>query len=155
MNPAFIADAHLGKLARVLRLLGFDVLYNNAVADTGLLAAALEQNRILLSRNRSCARNTAVRSLIICSEDPNEQVQQVVQDLHLKNAFRPFTRCLVCNEMLAAVSKESILPRLEQNTSRYYNEFWQCAGCKRIYWEGAHYLRMLALVQKVVPPFIS
>lgn len=89
--PCFIADVHLGKLAKALRLLGFDVLYHNTFANATLLSIAAAQHRILLSRNNAFARNGSVHAFIIQSENPEEQVQQMVQQLSLKDKFRPFT----------------------------------------------------------------
>lgn len=149
VKPLFIADVHLGKLARNLRLLGFDTLYTNACTQAELIAVALEQNRILLSRYAGYAKYPAISSFIIQSEEPAEQLKQLVPHFHLANKLHPFSKCLVCNGTLEPVAKENILAQLQSNTSKYFNEFWQCDNCKRIYWKGPHYNRMLTLVEKV------
>lgn len=148
-NPAFIADVHLGKLAKALRLLGFDVLYTNSVTPAILIATAAKENRILLSRSAAFAKYPNVKRLIVQSETPKEQLQQVVQHFGLKNQLRPFSRCLVCNGMLIIVPKEKIQHQLQQNTTWYYDEFWQCTHCQRPYWKGSHYLKMLRLIENM------
>jgi len=150
--PTFVADVHLGKLAKALRLLGFDTLYSNAYTPTQLLALAREQHRVLLSRGSAFQKHTDVHTVVIQSEDPDRQFQQVVQQFALREWLHPFTRCLVCNGLLKKVDKETIATQLQPNTRQYFSEFWQCATCHRIYWKGSHYDHMLNLVQKVRVP---
>jgi uncharacterized protein with PIN domain len=149
VNPVFIADVHLGKLARMLRLLGFDTLYSNVFTPPQLRALANEHDRVLLSRSSSFVAELTVHSVVIRSEEPEMQLQQVVQQFGLQHAVRPFSRCLVCNGLLLTVPKEHIVSLLEKNTSAFFDKFWQCTACLRIYWKGSHYYRMLALVERV------
>jgi len=149
IHPTFIADVHLGKLARLLRLLGFDTGYNNAFAATQVLEIARSEHRILLSRNGAYAKQVSIHSLHIKSEDPEIQLQQVVQYFILVDQFRPFSRCLVCNGLLKSVPKKSISGNLQQNSAKYFDAFWQCESCGRIYWKGSHYERMLRLFEKM------
>lgn len=146
----FIADVHLGKLARLLRLLGFDTAYQNSFSNKELAAIRREQNRILLSRNRSLSKNDQIRTFILTSEGPLTQLKQVINQFQLKDQFHPFTVCIVCNGELEKVPKEDIVHLLQPNTSRYFNEFWQCDHCKRIYWKGSHYERMLKTIERIV-----
>ena len=148
-NPVFIADVHLGKLAKALRLLGFDTLYSNAFSPAQLCSLAAAENRVLLSRGAAFGKGAHFQSLVIQSENPEEQIIQVIQQLGLHDKLHPFTRCLVCNGLLHSVPKEKITSQLQENTARYFNEFWQCADCSRIYWKGSHYDRMLRLVEKI------
>lgn len=148
MSTTFIADVHLGKLAKALRLLGFDTLYNNNAIPQQLLATAGEQQRVLLSRYAPFTKALGSLSFTITSANPTEQLQEVVTHFQLKNAIQPFTRCLVCNGPLKTVSKAVINHLLEPNTRAAFNEFWQCKNCQRIYWKGSHYERMLQLVQQ-------
>lgn len=145
----FAADAHLGRLARTLRLLGFDTAYSNAFTKTGLLRLAGEENRIVLSRNPAFATPATVQSFRVVSENYLEQIKTVVRQFGLLSALRPFTRCLVCNGLLHTVAKETIEQGLEENIRRYYQEFWQCESCLRIYWKGSHYRRMCALLNRL------
>ena len=140
--PLFIADVHLGKLAKALRLLGFDTLYSNAFTAAQLLTLARAQHRAVLSRGTAFRKHPDVTAVIIQSEKPDEQLLQVVQQFDLAKKRQPFSRCLVCNGLLAPVAKEKIAAQLQENTALYFNEFWQCTACKRIYWKGSHYDRM-------------
>jgi len=92
---------------------------------------------------------TDIRCFITASEEPFEQLQQVVRHFHLKEKFRPFSRCLVCNGVLESVDKEKIVDLLQQNTIDYFDAFWQCRECKRVYWKGSHYERMLKTMERI------
>jgi uncharacterized protein with PIN domain len=150
MTQKFIADVHLGKLARLLRLLGFDSTYRNDHSPNELLQLGQEENRMLLSRNSSFEKNMGVNSLTIKSEYPLQQLRQVIDHFNLRNQFHPFSRCIVCNGILEPVAKESILPLLEKNTAQYFNEFWRCNQCEKIYWKGSHYERMLKTITDII-----
>jgi len=146
----FIADVHLGKLAKLLRMLGFDTLYNNSLTNSELISIALQQNRILLSRNAAINNHKAqLKSFYISSENPELQLQQVLQNFNLKDHIHPFTRCIACNGSLQPVAKDGILLQLPPNTNQYFNEFWQCDNCNRIYWKGSHYERMNSLIEEI------
>ena len=147
----FIADVHLGKLAKLLRMLGFDTLYDNSFTNSELISIALQQNRILLSRNAVINNHkTELQSFFISYQNPELQLQQVLQNFNIKKQIHPFTRCIVCNGTLQAVSKDDILLQLPQNTNQYFNEFWQCNNCNRIYWKGSHYERMSRLIEIII-----
>jgi uncharacterized protein with PIN domain len=147
----FIADVHLGKLAKLLRMLGFDTLYNNSLTNSELKSVALEQGRMLLSRNASINNyKTQLQSFYISYEHPELQLQQVMQHFNLTKQIHPFTRCIICNGILQPIAKEDILLQLPQNTIQYFNEFWQCNNCKRIYWKGSHYEHMSQLIEKIM-----
>jgi len=146
MAEKFIADVHLGKLARLLRLLGFDTLYKNNFTSSELTRIGLAEDRVILSRNHSLKTN---KCFFIKDENPVRQLEQVDEHFHLRMQFQPFSRCIMCNGLLETVSKESISASLKQNTVEYFNEFWQCKDCKHIYWKGSHYENMLKTIQKI------
>ena len=146
---SFLADVHLGKLAKNLRMLGIDIFYRNDLTNVELLRIAQEEKRILLSRNIGFEKVQEIAFFWIESEDPPEQVKKVVDNFHLRSSFRPFSRCLLCNGLLESRKKEMIEPMLEENTKRFYNEFWQCTSCKKIYWKGSHYERMQQLLKQL------
>ena len=148
MAEKFIADVHLGKLARLLRLLGFDTFYENNVTINDLLRLSADQDRIILSRNKLFSKKSN-KSFLVIDENPSIQLKQLYDHFHLKDQIHPFSRCIVCNGTLEAVSKEDISVLLEKNTSQYFNEFWQCKHCKRIYWKGTHYENMLKKIQNI------
>ena len=147
----FIADVHLGKLAKWLRMLGLDILYDNSLTNFDVISIALQQNRILLSRNAAINKNkTKLQSFYISYENSELQLQQVLQNFNLKVHIHPFTRCIVCNGIFQPISKDEILLQLPQNTIQYFNEFWQCNHCNRIYWKGSHYECMNSLIKKLI-----
>lgn len=148
--PLFIADVHLGKLARRLRMLGFDTAYSNAFSNEVLVQMALEQQRIVVSRNAAIGRRAPLlQTFLIVDDDPAVQLQKVLQHFHLLQHIHPFSRCMVCNGLLEPVLKENIINELPEKTAIYYTEFWQCTHCKRIYWKGPHYNRMMRFIQQI------
>ena len=149
VSTTFLADVHLGKLARLLRLLGFDTLCESSFTTAGLTSIAARQKRTLLTRNALPGNDDTINSFFIRYEEPKDQLQQVLNHFELKDEIHPFTRCLVCNAVLETVLKEAILLQLAESTSKYYNDFWQCTHCKRIYWKGSHYNRMLNLISSI------
>lgn len=150
-EPRFVLDCHLGRLARYLRMLGFDTLYRADYRDDTLLQISLEQRRILLTRDRGLLKRSELeRGYYVRATRPRAQLAEVVQRLQLERKAEPFTRCIACNGTLAAVSKTAVEPLLPENTRRYFREFFQCGGCRRVYWKGSHFERMQLLVQRVL-----
>ena len=149
-NPRFIADAHLGRLARHLRLLGFDTLFGNDPGDAALATAAARQRRILLTRDRGLLmRREVTHGCFIRSGRPLEQLTQVMERCDLYRLVRPFTRCMMCNGPLQPVAKAAIWARLPPGVRMECDEFWHCGGCDRVYWHGSHYRQLQAFVKKV------
>lgn len=143
----FIVDVNMGKLARYLRLLGFDVLYTNTYSDFMLALVSNKQRRMLLTRDRELLkRKNIIYGAFIWNTQPLKQLREVVQRMHLQGQFHSFTRCTVCNGKLLEVDKASILGKLPEKTAKYYTEFKQCSRCQRIYWQGSHYQRMCDIV---------
>lgn len=152
-NPRFFADAQLGRLARYLRLLGFDTLYENAIDDAELVRRAAAGHRIILSRDRGLLmRREVTHGCHIRQDAPLRQLAQVVERCDLAGQGRPFTRCMMCNGPLQAVDKAAILTQLEPATRRFYDAFWRCTECGRIYWKGTHYRRLKSLVDSFLAP---
>ncbi|GAB4256983.1 MAG: Mut7-C RNAse domain-containing protein [Methylomicrobium sp.] len=138
-DPRFILDSNLGRLARYLRLLGFDCLYRNDYEDAEIANIAHRQQRIVLTRDRFLLRRKIIqRGYFIRAVLPREQVKEVLQRLDLYRALAPFTRCVHCNGVLIDVSKNNVIEQLEPLTKRYYDDFLKCSGCQRIYWAGSH-----------------
>ena len=139
----FVADAHLGGLARLLRLLGFDTLYDNHFADDEIERLAGAQQRIVLTRDRqllkrrSITHGCAVRAL-----HSEQQLREVVDRLDLARAARPFTRCLSCNGALRPLDKERAAATVPAGVLDRYPRFSICDGCARVFWEGSHWRRM-------------
>lgn len=139
----FILDVHLGKLARWLRLLGFDTLYRNDLDDPEIVEIAATEGRTILTRDGGIMkRRAATRGYLVQSTVPQEQLREVLDYYQLREQIQPFHRCLVCNGLLESVDKAMILEQLEPKTIRYYDTFFQCNECGKIYWQGTHYERM-------------
>lgn len=146
----FVADAHLGRLARGLRLLGFDTLFANDPGDRELARVSAEEGRILLSRDRALLRRSRItHGLWIASVRPREQLAYVIDRLDLSGLFRPFTRCTVCNGDLALVPARGLEAELPPRVLAAFASFWRCGGCGRIYWEGSHYERLHRFVEQL------
>jgi uncharacterized protein with PIN domain len=149
--PRFLLDNHLGRLARYLRLLGFDTLYfNNTNDDAQLAQMAQDRGLILLSRDRGLLkRSQVVHGYCVRSKEPQEQVRAVLHRYQLYDQIQPWRRCLRCNGPLQPVAKEKILDRLEPKTRLYYHDFQICADCEQIYWKGSHFKRLESFVAKI------
>jgi uncharacterized protein len=146
-EPRFVADVHLGTLARYLRLLGFDTRYGNALDDAELARLTSEEKRILLTRDVGLLkRKVVVRGQWLRSRDPEQQLQELVDALDLKRAFRPFSRCMSCNGLLAIVARSDVSALVPPRVYRRFRSFKQCRDCGRAYWRGTHFLRLQRLV---------
>jgi len=146
----FLADSHLGKLVKELRMLGFDTYYEVEANEKKIIALAIHENRILLSRSVNLLKYKALRlGYWIRSEDPVEQISEMVQQFGLRDSFQPFSRCLNCNSPIVPVPKSAVEDHLPEITKLVFDDFFQCSGCKKIYWKGSHYDRMQNFIQQV------
>src|SRR5690606_9489130 len=133
-EPRFILDTHLGKLAAYLRMFGLDTLYNNQSADADLAEISSRDHRILLTRDRGLLmRNTVTHGHLVMETNPTRQLIEVLQLFQLKSRVRPFTRCLICNGILQDVPKEAVINQLQPQTRQFYDRFYQCSQCGKIY----------------------
>ncbi len=149
-DPRFVVDVNLGRLARLLRVLGFDVWWSSGADDATLAEVSRGERRILLTRDRGLLkRGVITHGLFVHSQDPEEQAVEVIRRLDLAQRLAPFTRCLRCGGTLAAVPKDEVIDRLEPMTRQLYEEFSRCAGCGRIYWAGSHHARLVGLVDRL------
>src|SRR5262245_25388398 len=145
----FVLDVHLGRLAAYLRMAGFDALYRNDASDPDLAKIVATERRVLLTRDRYLLMRTEVdRGYWIRSTEPKRQLLEVIKRFDLAGAMRPFTRCMECNAVLERVTRESVLHRIPRGVARH-EDFQQCSGCSRIYWEGTHHARMKTLLEWV------
>jgi uncharacterized protein with PIN domain len=139
----FVADAHLGGLARGLRMTGFDTLYDNHYRDDEIVRLALAQGRIVLTRDRELLKRRGVtHGCYVQTLRTEQQLREVFERLDLVRAARPFTRCLSCNEPLRSIEKTRIASRLPPRVRECYQRFSVCDGCDRVLWEGSHWRRM-------------
>ena len=146
-EPCFILDNHLGQLATYLRMLGFDCLYRNDYQDDELARVAIDEERVLLTRDRRLLMRKAIRrGYCIHQIDPRLQAAEVLRRFKLVGQVKPFQRCLRCNNPLQVVQKQEIIERLEPLTKKYYEEFRICPACNQIYWKGSHFEHMQAMI---------
>ena len=149
-TPAFILDTNLGRLARYLRLLGFDCLYQNDFDDGTVASLSCEQQRCVLTRDRALLqRRIITRGYFVRAVRPRLQVKEVLSRFDLYRLVLPFSRCSRCNGELQAVDKQLIKDRLEPKTRQYFESFRICTRCKQIYGQGSHYARSLQLVAEL------
>jgi len=146
-KSAFILDSHLGKLAKQLRLLGFDT--KSSDNDTDIVRISTQEKRIILTRDRQLLRRKEVtHGVCIRSTDPEIQVKEVLKRLDLYSQIKQFYRCTICNTVINPINKSDIQHRLEPKTVAYFNEFYFCSGCERIYWKGSHYKKLKEKIEK-------
>lgn len=142
-EPKFVLDVHLGKLAKYLRMLGFDTLYQNSFEDSEIIKISLEQKRTILTRDVALLKNSKVmHGYWIRSQEPKEQLKEVIHRSDLLDAIRPFYRCKDCNGIIKKVPKESVLEKIQPGTRKHFNEFFQCNSCGKVYWKGSHFNKM-------------
>jgi uncharacterized protein with PIN domain len=143
----FVADAHLGGLAHLLRMTGFDTLYDNHYRDDEIEHLACAQQRIVLTRDRELLKRRSIsHGCYVRALRSQAQLREVFERLDLARSARPFTRCLSCNAALRPVDKAQVLARLPPLVRERHQRFSGCEGCARIFWEGSHWRRMRELV---------
>jgi uncharacterized protein with PIN domain/sulfur carrier protein ThiS len=146
-EPRFLLDVHLGTLARYLRLLGFDTAYDNHSGDDDLVARAAVEVRTLLTRDRGLLRRRVLTDArLVRGMDPLEQLIDVVRRLRLGAWIRPYARCTSCNGVLAPVRRADVAPLVPPGTLRDHETFAACSACGKVYWQGAHHVRISALI---------
>lgn len=143
----FVADAHLGGLARLLRMAGFDTLYDNNIDDDEIEAIAGSEERTVLTRDRELLKRRGIaHGRYVHAVRPAAQLMEVVERLALAASAAPFSLCLHCNARLRAVDKAVVLERLPATVREVCDEFRTCDVCHRLYWKGSHWQRMSALL---------
>ncbi len=147
----FIADVHLGKLVRRLRLLGFDCLYNPKWGDAELAARSATERRVLLTRDRGLLKRAVVsHGVFLHSDAPAEQLKEVLRRLDLRDRVRPFARCLQCNGDLKPVAEDAVRDRVPARTLRYIHDYLECARCGKVYWKGTHWPRLQRVIREAL-----
>jgi uncharacterized protein with PIN domain len=146
----FLADNMLGRLATWLRLLGYDTAYLPEASDPELARVARAEDRVLLTRDVELTRRRGVRHLLIESEKVDQQLQQVFRALNL-TARQAFSRCAKCNTPLDQVNKETVRAQMPPYVFQTQERFLRCPNCRRVYWRGTHWARMLARIEDLDP----
>ena len=149
-DPRFVADVHLGKLARHLRMAGFDTLWGNDWDDDRIVRDSLADRRTILTRDKGMLRRREVeRGYFVRATQGEAQLAEVVRALQLESLVAPFTRCRECNTLLEAVDKAQVVEMLPEKVRGFYDRFKRCPGCGRIYWEGTHFARMRGIFDRL------
>ena len=142
----FVADVMLGKLARWLRALGYDTLYFRDAPDSRLLGIALRERRQLLTRDAGLAARAGAAGRLVRAGSLDAQLREVTEAWGLTSRA-PLSRCLECNETLARRAPGEVRDRVPPYTCATQREFWECAGCRRVFWAGTHAEGILSRLQ--------
>jgi uncharacterized protein with PIN domain len=138
--PRFAADVHLGKLARFLRVAGFDTTYRNDWTGADLVEAAIAERRTILTcDHRLLMRSAVTHGYLVRERSPRAQLREVLEHFDLWSSVEAFSRCPLCNCLVEPVLKADVTRELPPGTAATYDEFWRCTGCAHVYWQGAHY----------------
>ncbi|MDF3835036.1 Mut7-C RNAse domain-containing protein [Cupriavidus basilensis] len=149
----FVADAHLGGLAHLLRMTGFDTLYDNHFADSEIESIAMREGRIVLTRDRELLKRRGVtHGCYVRAIKATPQLREIFSRLDLGRSARPFSLCLDCNAPLRRIDKTEVDGRVPPGVLARHDRFATCACCRRVFWEGSHWRRMRALVDELLPP---
>ncbi|MDY6917713.1 MAG: Mut7-C RNAse domain-containing protein [Chloroflexota bacterium] len=146
MRPRFIVDANVGRLARWLRMMGYDTVFINDIDDDELVSIGLREKRVVLTKDtqimlRRVVTSGRVKALLIADDEVKAQTRQVIEAMNL-NRRRQFTRCLECNETLVPRTREEVQDLVPPYVFKTQSRYVQCPVCKRVYWRGTHWQRM-------------
>lgn len=150
----FIVDHNAGKLVKLLRLTGFDSLFFDGRDDADMLAIALAENRVVLTRDtqimkRGVVTGGRVKALLIEEDKAELQIRQVIEGLDLNGQLEPFTLCLECNRALEERTKEEVKERVPPYVFKTQNQYMECPECHRIYWRGTHWQSMVKKLEQL------
>ncbi len=149
-RPRFVLDVHLGALARRLRLLGFDALYEKDYDDPALVALSVRERRILLTRDVGLLKHGAVtHGHWLRAIEPNAQLREVSEAFDLRREMHPFSRCMVCNGVLRPIVRAAVRDRVPPRVYARRRTFKECMRCKRLYWRGTHFQALERLAREV------
>ena len=153
-NPKFIVDINVGKLAKWLRMMGYDTLLFDGDDDWRMIITALEERRVVITKDTQIVKRGVITSgrlkaNLITSDKSEQQIQQVVESLNLDYQYRPFTLCLECNQPLVERSKQEVEDRVPPYVFQTQNEYVECPACHRIYWKGTHWKAMTEKLQRL------
>ena len=151
----FIVDSNVGRLARWLRIAGFDTVFINDLDDNRLVKLALSEGRVLLTKDtqilkRRLATTGRLKVILIESEKVKEQLRQVIKTLNLAEGIKPFTLCLECNQPLVPRNREEVKELAPPYVFKTQTQYMQCPSCHRVYWRGTHWQRMSRELEKIV-----
>jgi len=152
-GKSFICDDNLGKLAKLLRALGYDTLFFRTITDGDLISLALKDNRIIISRDRNLITKGASENklILVDLDDPDDQLRHIIKQCDLEPPVDNWmTRCLDCNTILIEVSKEEYTERIPPYVYKTLKEFCHCSKCGKLFWKGTHHQRLVERLKRVV-----
>lgn len=154
METKFIADNNVGKLARWLRMMGYDTLSFEDRDDSKLIEIALNEGRVILTRDtqivkRRLVANGRLKTILVKEDNPEAQLRQVAAALSLNSYFRPFSLCLECNQPLVPRSKADVRDLVPPYVFQTQNQYTECPTCHRIYWRGTHWQAMVRHLEEL------
>jgi uncharacterized protein with PIN domain len=150
----FIVDHNVGKLARWLRMMGYDSVFFTGEDDSRMVKQALAEGRILLTRDtgimlRRAVTSGRVQAILFESEKPEEQIRRLAAVIDLNSEAKPFTICLEDNEPLITTTPAGVKDRVPPYVFKTQAQYMECPRCHRVYWRGTHWLAMLHRFEKM------
>jgi hypothetical protein len=144
----FIVDQNVGKLAKWLRMMGYDTLFFKRGDDSRMVATALAEGRVILTRDTEIMKRRVITSgrlnaILIRSDEPELQIHQIIDTLGLDCQFKPFSLCLECNQPLVVRDKQEVKDLVPPYVLQTQSHYMECPACHRIYWKGTHWTAML------------
>ncbi len=150
-QPKFILDVHLGKLAKFMRILGYDTLYEMDYEDDQIVEISLEQKRTILTRDLGILkRGVVTHGYFVRNTEPEKQIVEILNRFQLENRIEMFSRCLECNSEIREIEKSKIVERIPPKVANHYDQFYYCDKCDKIYWKGSHYEKMRSVVSSLL-----
>lgn len=147
----FIANVNMGDIAKYMRLLGLDVYYDPSISAQEIIKISKNENRIILTKSRKLLKFKEVsHGIFIHPGKMEDQIRKIIDFLDIKNQIRPFSRCLLCNNLLESIPKENILDRIPPKVKEFYDEYNHCTSCDRIYWKGSHQIKMQNVIDLIL-----
>ena len=149
----FFADVMAARVVRLLRAIGIDTEWEDAISDRDLVRRAIEENRFILTLDKKLTEQWRVDNvLLLNSENPFEQFKEIIEHFQIKKPKELFTRCLVCNTLLRRANAEEIAASAPPNVRENQEKFHYCPNCNKVYWEGSHTRRMRDAIEEVFNP---
>ncbi len=150
-SPSFLCDGHLGKLALLLRVMGFDTAWDNSWSEPGMARRGINENRTVLTRSRSLLKRASMdNAMLIRSDVPDEQACEVVRRFLLADQVRMFGRCSKCNGLLREAAKADVAARIPPKTAKWLDTYYLCRDCDQLFWEGTHVTALRRRIEKIL-----
>lgn len=149
-RPKFVSDVHLGTLAKYMRMLGFDVKYQNDFSDSQIIEISLNEKRAILTRDLGVLKQGKVkRGYWVRSIKAAVQIREIIARFNLSGSIKEFSRCIRCNTLLKPVDKTKVIQKLPSKVRTCREEFYYCHVCDKVYWKGSHYEKMRVFIEKL------